>query len=95
MATVIGVLEFSLSIQDAQSLKEKRRVVRSIKDRLAHRHNISIAEVADQDVWQRATLALACVGNEDHFVRGILEEIVRELDRHAEAILVDYDLELL
>lgn len=57
---IIGVVSWELEIYGAQSLKEKRSVVRSLKDRLRQRHNLSVAETAHQDVWQRAELT-ACV----------------------------------
>lgn len=57
----IGVLRISLHIDAARSLKAKRQVLRSLKDRLSSRFNVAVAEVDDQDLWQRAVLGLAIV----------------------------------
>ncbi|WP_059105207.1 DUF503 domain-containing protein [Shouchella shacheensis] len=59
----VGVVYCELVIYDAQSLKEKRSVVKSITTRLKQRYNISVAEVNHQEVWQRSGLALASISN--------------------------------
>lgn len=92
---VVGVLEVRMAIYEAQSLKDKRRVVRSLKDRLAARHNISIAEVDDLDKWQVATFGVAMVANESRFVQSALAKIVDEFRACPHASLLDYDIELL
>lgn len=95
MAMVVGVLEVRLAIYEAFSLKDKRRVTRSLKDRLGHRHNISIAEVDDLDHRQAATLGMAMVANDARFVESALSKIVEDLRRYPHASLIDWDLELL
>ncbi len=92
---VVGVLRFRLAIYEALSLKDKRRVVKSLKDRLAGRHNVSIAEVDDLDHWQAATLGVALVANEGRFVQSALARIVDEVRAYPHASLLDYDIELL
>ena len=92
---VVGTLRARLGIFDARTLKDKRRVVRSLKDRLGARHNISIAEVDDLDRVQMATLGIALVANETRFVDSVLRKIVDELARHPHASLVDFELEFL
>ena len=61
---VIGVIAWELEVIGVQSLKEKRSVVKSLKDRLHERFNVSVAETANHDVWQRAELT-ACVVSGD------------------------------
>jgi uncharacterized protein len=95
MAMVVGVLRVRLGVFEALSLKDKRRVTRSLKDRLGARHNVSIAEVDDLDHRQAATLGLAMVANESRFVHSALSKIVDELRRYPHASLLDYDIELL
>ena len=73
---VVGVIAWELHLAGCQSLKDKRRVVKSLKDRLHHRFNVSAAEVDHLDVWQRASLAASVVSN-DH--------------RHAEEVLTSCD----
>lgn len=91
---VVGVLRVRLSIFEALSLKDKRRVIKGIKDRLAHRHNISIAEVDDLDHRQAATLGVAMVSNDARYVQGALSKLVDEFRAHPAASLIDYDIEL-
>jgi uncharacterized protein len=92
---VVGVLRFRLGLYEARSLKDKRRVTKSLKDRIGGRHNVSIAEVDDLEHWQVATLAVAMVANDARFVESALSKIVDELRAHPEASLLDYDIELL
>jgi uncharacterized protein len=92
---VVGVLRVRLAIFEALSLKDKRRVTRSLKDRLGARHNVSIAEVDDLEHRQAATLGLALVANEARFVQSALSKIVDELRAYPHASLLEYDIELL
>ena len=91
----VGVLRIRLGVFEALSLKDKRRVVKGLKDRLAARHNISIAEVDDLDHRQAATLAMAMVANQARYVEGALSKIVDEVRATSSASLLDYDIELL
>lgn len=92
---VVGVLRIRLGVFEALSLKDKRRVVKGLKDRLAARHNISIAEVDDLDHRQAATLAMAMVANQARYVEGALSKIVDEVRATSSASLLDYEIELL
>lgn len=92
---VVGVLTVRLAIFGAQSLKDKRRVVKSLKDRLGARHNISIAEIDDLDHRQAATIGIAMIANDGRFVESALAKLVNTIQRHAEASLVEYDIEML
>lgn len=92
---VVGVLRVRLAIFEALSLKDKRRVVKSLKDRLSARHNVSIAEVDDLAHRQAATIALAMVANDARFVESALSRIVDEIRGSGRASLLDYDIDLL
>ncbi len=91
---VVGVLHVRVGVFEALSLKDKRRVTRSLKDRLG-RHNVSVAEVDDLEHRQAATLAVAMVANEPRFVQSALSKIVDEIRAFPHAALLDYDIELL
>jgi len=91
---VVGVLRVRLGIFEALSLKDKRRVTKSLKERLGARHNVSVAEVDDLDHRQAATLGLAMVANEARFVQSALAKIVDEIRAFPHASLLDYDIEL-
>lgn len=92
---IVGVLRVELAVPEATSLKAKRSVIKSLKDRLSHRHNVSVAEVDNLDSHQRAVLGLAMVANDSRFVRSCLDKIVDELRVTRAAILVDYDVEIM
>lgn len=92
---IVGVLRVELAVPEATSLKAKRSVIKSLKDRLSHRHNVSVAEVESLDSHQRAVLGLAMVANDSRFVRSCLDKIVDELRVARAAILVDYDVEIM
>jgi uncharacterized protein YlxP (DUF503 family) len=73
----VGIARLTLFIPDSHSLKEKRMVLRRVKDRTRNKFNVAVAEVEDNDVWQRAVLGLAVVGNDGRFVEGALDEVIR------------------
>jgi uncharacterized protein YlxP (DUF503 family) len=72
---IIGSLKFRLHLRDCHSLKEKRRVIKSLKDQLGNKFNISVAEVEDQDEWQFAEIGIAAVGTDTPFVQGVLSTV--------------------
>ncbi len=92
---VIGICTVELYIPENHSLKGKRRVVKSIKDRVRNKFNLSIAEVDNNDLWQRATLGMAMVGNERRFVNQSLEKVVNHIKDITSADVIDYQIELL
>ena len=81
-------------IREARSLKDKRQVVKSIKDRLHNSFNVSVAEVDAQDNRQLAVLGLAMVSNEAHHLKTALGQIVEALRVHPIAELLDYEIEV-
>jgi len=91
----IGVLQLELSIDDAMSLKDKRRVIKSIKDRIAARHNVSIAEVGALDEHRRSVVAVAMVANDARYVEGALSKLVDFVRANGNVGLDDYQIELL
>ncbi len=93
---VIGVLRFVLQIPGAGSLKGKRHVLRKVLDRVRARFNVSVAEVADNDLWQKATIGVAAVGNDRAFVNEVLDKVLRSVEESgAEAHVASHELELL
>jgi len=71
----VGVLQFDLLIRDSRSLKDKRRVVRSIKDRLHRRQLVGVAEVGDPDILNLARIAITCAGRDGTGVGNRLDRI--------------------
>ena len=91
---VVGTCRLELRIPHTSSLKGTRQVLRSIKDRVRSRFNVSIAEVGYLEEWQRATLAVACVSNEAKRVDEVLNKVVDFIEGHGLALLVDYDIDV-
>lgn len=91
----IGVLKLDLLIRGARSLKDKRRVVKSLKDRIRHRFNTSVAEVDFLDEWRRARLAICVVSRESRFANTQLNEIARFASSNSTAEIANIDIEML
>jgi len=71
----VGVLRLTLHLPDPGSLKSKRHLVRSAIDRVKAKFNVSIAEVAENDLWQRSVIGVAAVGNDHGFVNETLDKV--------------------
>jgi uncharacterized protein YlxP (DUF503 family) len=91
---VVGVLQLELFVPDAMSLKDKRRAIKGLKDRLAGRHNASIAEVDALDEHRRSLVAVAMVSNDRRFTESCLSKIVDEVRAMRLVSLGHYEIEL-
>jgi uncharacterized protein len=91
---IVGTLTARLLLREARSLKDKRQVVQSIKDKLRNSFNVSIAEVGNSDNRQLVELGLAMVGTEAHPLKSALGSIVEALRCHPVAELLDYRIEV-
>ena len=91
---IVGSLRVRLLIREARTLKDKRQVVQSIKDRLRNAFDVSVAEVAEQDNRQLAVLGFALVGAEAYPIRLVLEKIVAALRGHPVAELLNHEIEV-
>jgi hypothetical protein len=91
----VGILQFSLHLEGCNSLKEKRSVVQSIKERARRRFNLAIAEVDDHDFWRTATLGAVTVGVDARSVEGTMRSFLAFLEDSRQASLADHQLEVL
>lgn len=91
---VIGACELRLMIIGAHSLKEKRKVLKSIKDRLS-RMNVSVAEVDDNDKWQASTLGITLVSNEVAFINSVIDKIIKGIEAGGEVELLASRIEII
>ncbi len=91
----IGVVRAELRIYRSNSLKEKRKIVRSIIDKLKKRFNISCAEIDDLEFWQRSTLGIALVSNENNLINRQLSLISEYLASIPEVELIHYNMEII
>jgi uncharacterized protein len=86
---VIAVIGWDLQIHDAHSLKEKRAVVRSLKDRLRVKLNVSVAETGAQDLWQRAEITACAVAADRRQADSILDRADRLVEAEARGRIID------
>ncbi|MFC2040266.1 DUF503 domain-containing protein [Chloroflexota bacterium] len=92
----IGVCSIHIRMPENGSLKDKRRVVKSITARLSNKYNVSVAEVGDNDTWQKATIGVCCVSNDTRFNNSVLSGIV-EFVQHGnfDMEFIDYEIEMI
>ncbi len=91
-----GICRIKLHLSESQSLKDKRRIVKSITSRLRSQYNISIAEVDDQDLWQLVTLGIACVSNHSQHVEETLSKVIGFITSNYPGLeIIDREIEIL
>lgn len=89
----LGSLRIVLHIPQSRSLKSKRQVLNQIKDKLRNKFNISLAEVDDNDLWQRATIGIAVVTNNHKHLEQIFSQIENAMAANPNIVLVDVERE--
>jgi len=89
---VVGVLQIELSIPSANSLKAKRQVLHSLKDRIRRHFNVSVAEVGENDLWRSAVLAVVVASNDKRFANRILSKVVDFIGDSHDIVVDDYQL---
>jgi len=92
---VLGTCRIHLFIPSAGSLKSKRSVVKSLKDRLRSRFNVSVAELEENDLWQRCVLGVAVVSNDRRYADQVLAAVLRTVQSEPRAEVTDYSVEFL
>ncbi len=91
----VGVARVSLEIPAAASLKAKRQVLRRVTDRVKAKFNVALAEVEDNDVWNRAVIALSVVGNERRHVNEMMDKILQFIEDLYVAPVANREMEIL
>ena len=92
---IIGVCRITLRLPENSSLKGKRQVLRSLTTRLRNKFNIAVAEVADNDRWQIATIGLTCVSNDARHAQEMLDRAVQFVEQtRLDAELIDSEIEV-
>ncbi|HEY4378988.1 MAG TPA: DUF503 domain-containing protein [Acidobacteriaceae bacterium] len=94
----IAKLTVELSIPHAQSIKDRRQVLRSLKDKLRHGFNVSVAELDDASLWNRATLGLAAISGSSPYLTGQMQELddaIHRLTNTLGAEILDSFVEIL
>lgn len=91
----VGIARVTLSIPGAASLKDKRQVLRKLLDRTRARFNVAVAEVADNDLWQKAVVGFSVVANDRRFAGEALDTILHFVEELYLAPIVDRQTEIL
>lgn len=92
---VVGILKITLIIPGNSSLKGKRKVIKSLLDKLRSKFNLAAAEVEDNDLWQKAGLGLALVGNDRRFINSSMDKVLDFIYRTSDAEIIDSDSEII
>lgn len=92
---VIGLCRITLALHDNHSLKGKRQVLKSIIGKVKNSFNVSIAEVGENDIWQRAVLGVAAVGNDRHFINSKMDKVTNLIEGLNMAEVISRDLEIM
>ena len=92
---VIGLLTLELHFPGARSLKDKRQALRSLETRIRNHHNVSLAEVEHQDLWQRARVAVVGVNTDHAHLESTLVKVAGEAATARDVLLVDQQMEFL
>ena len=92
----IGYCQLMLHLPDTQSLKGKRQVARSLTAKIRSQFNVAVAEVADNDLWQRLTLGVCCLSNDNRHANEILSKVVSFVETSRDdLVLLDYEIEII
>jgi uncharacterized protein len=91
---VVASAEIELHIPASRSLKSKRQILRSLKDRLRSRFNVSVAEVEHQDLWQRASLGVAVAAESEGFAREVIDAAIRLVESEPAVAVLDIRVEM-
>jgi len=91
----VGILKITLFIYDSNSLKQKRMVLHSLKARLRNNFNVSVAQIGDEDKWQKSTLAVVGVERDRKVMNSTLSNIINFIGEFGGIHLIDQEMELI
>ena len=92
----VGVCKLNLRLPENASLKDKRRVLKSLISRVSNKFNVAVAEVDNEDKWQLATLGICCVSNDRRHANEIMSKVVAFItSNHLDAEILDYEIEII
>jgi hypothetical protein len=90
---IVGTLKVRLSLRECHSLKEKRRIISSLKAALSGKFNVAVAEVEEQDAWQSAEIGIVTVGTDTPFVQSVLSNVINYVRYWGGVQVVDHETE--
>ncbi|HHU70245.1 MAG TPA: DUF503 domain-containing protein [Thermoanaerobacterales bacterium] len=92
---IVGTATIDLIFYEPNSLKDKRRIVKSLIETIKGKYNVSIGEVGFQDTWKNARLGIACVSTETSHANSIITSVINFIERDGRVIIQDYYIEIL
>ncbi|TET47081.1 DUF503 domain-containing protein [Candidatus Aerophobetes bacterium] len=92
---IVGILWIDLRLGSSSSLKDKRRIIKSLTSRIRKSFNVSISEVDYQDLWQRSQLGVAFLTTNVRFAHSVLAKIMDFVERERDIILIDSKIEII
>ena len=95
MSAVVALGLVELHLGEVDSLKGKRHVLKGMKEKVKHRFNVSVAEVDNEDLWQRATLAVAAVSHDGRHANEVVSKAMSFIEDHVEGRVIDMAVEIL
>ncbi len=91
----VGICRLVLYLPESGSLKNKRSLLKSVTVRIRNKFNVSVSEVADNDLWQKAVLGVAIVSNDSRYANRVLSKVVDLVQNDLRVELIDYSLEMI
>ena len=91
----VGICLLDFRIPENHSLKGKRQILKKMIDRVKHRFNVSISEVGDQDLWQRAQIGICAVGNDRRHINSSLDHVINFIEKMQLVELIHTEMEIL
>jgi len=88
----VAVITIDLQIPMAQSLKDKRRIIKSLTDKCKNRFNIAVAEVDNKDLWKNAKLGLVTIAGDGWYLERVINKIIKYIESFPEINLYNYDI---
>lgn len=92
---IVGIIRLRVRLPGNHSLKGKRRVVKSLIGQVRSRFNVAVAEIALNDVWQRAEIGISTIGNSQPIINSVLDKILEFIERTCLVEIIDTDIEII
>ncbi len=92
---VLGTLSIKVVMRSSRSLKDKRRIIKSLKDRIRNKFNVSISETGSQDILKCSEISVAMVGTDRQYVNSTLSSLINFFRYFPQIELIDYELDLI
>ncbi len=92
---IVGIIRLRVRLPGNHSLKGKRRVVKSLIGQVRSRFNVAVAEIALNDVWQRADIGISTIGNSQPIINSVLDKILEFIERTCLVEVIDTDIEII